>query len=127
MKKGFKKELEHELAEVIKNILSGHNTHALAKTKKAVKQASKIVSKKFVKTLKALAEKRSAAARKKSRQNRKTKVKPDKNVASKKVKPKDVLTVRQANGRFKSVKKKIILPGALKRKVMTPAHASEHN
>jgi hypothetical protein len=119
MKKGFKKQIEHELTEAIHIVLSGHNNHAVAKAQKAIKEASKLISKKFAKAIKALDENVETVSKGKKKVT--SKVKPDKSVTAKKINGNKLISVRGANGRFVSAKRKVNLPASGKRKV---AHLS---
>lgn len=118
MKKGFKKQIEHELTAAIHVALSVHNGHAVAKTEKAIKEASKSVAKKFVKSLKALAERSKDAGGSKKKASG---VKPAKAVSFKKTEAGKIISVRGANGRFAKAKSKISLSSPSKKKT---AHAS---
>ncbi|MEO8087405.1 MAG: hypothetical protein ABI763_11325 [Bacteroidota bacterium] len=93
MKKITKKKLEQELSTAIENVLSKHDSHAISKTKKAIKESVKTVIKKFNKTIKALAERKEAV---KAKRKPAKKVSVKRSVATKRVsiryhKPKNVI------------------------------------
>lgn len=60
MKKQTKKKLENDLAVAIQNVLAKYDNNAVAKTKKAIKQSVKSVTKKFSKSIRALTKKKEA-------------------------------------------------------------------
>ncbi|CAN5448195.1 hypothetical protein BH11BAC1_BH11BAC1_03430 [soil metagenome] len=93
MKKQTKKKLEQELAAAIETILAKHDSHAISKTKKAIKVSVKSVIKKFNKTTKALAAKKEAVlakrrSKKKVAVKKKVSTKP---AAVKYVRPKNLI------------------------------------
>ena len=67
MKKETKKKLEQELITAVEAVLAKHNSKGIAKTKKAIKTASKSVAKKFNKVLKAIVEKKQPVAKAKKK------------------------------------------------------------
>ena len=119
MKKGFKKEIERELTAVIRKTLESHNARAVGKAKKAIKEASKSVAKKFSKTLKALAAKRKVTAKKK--ESTVAKAQPKKAVASGKVMSRKAVSIKPIHSSNGKAKHKVVVSGALKKKVVAPA------
>jgi len=72
MNKQIKKKLELQLQTAMEGILLKQDPKAAAKSKKAIKQASKAVAKKFNKALKSSEEKNDAEKQKKIRTKKKT-------------------------------------------------------
>lgn len=123
MKKELKKQIEHELTEAIIKVLSAYNTKAIDNAKKAVKEASKSVAKKYTKTLKQLSEK----TKEKNKKDVASKVSVAKKETSEKIIAKKVAVLVPSNGVHKSGKGKIALRKAFKKKQAHSAHNSRRN
>jgi len=90
MDKQLKKKLEQKLVHSMEGILSGINATASAGTKKKIKEAGKMVAKKFLKTVQA---------------NKKVLTGKENHVPAKKAAKKPVMPKRDANGKFAKKKK----------------------